>query len=541
MRTEMETETAAQMTAETRRPEIFLTALMLLTLQAFLWTPLFPLQQTASAQNAGEYPNLRAKIDRDIRYETLKLDAKNPMTRARAAEQLRLYAEEEANRPEIVRALDKLQAMLKDPAPVIRAKIAAVIIVAAADPAQRENAYQTLENDAKDAHYYTRLGVVETAELIGPDERLQSLLRYLAENDGDFEVAEAAEQALNALTRPRGNPNNARGFNFFIDFNPFGPPPEQPQAEPETGVGSPEQLALLQDAADRAPDPSALETLARLAAYSDGFQNADGERVPLAQAFLPANEPLLQFLSEKEAPNPLDLRCAAIALSAADAETLPRVAALLESPNDHAREAAAFALMFRAARQPNADRSFADEAGALAFALLDPLPAVRAYAAAGIGIMRAQSYAEDLQAALEDSDPNVQEAARRALETLQSEEEGEQQPAPKLKPLVDLLSNEEEGEETGEEAPSLAFLIAAGPGWTYFSNSSEEAPIQNARIRYRGPVSGEAQTDAEGRARVQNLPEGVYAVQIEAPGYIPVETQLSLQTGAAKIRLHKRY
>ena len=552
----------------------------------------------------------------DIRFEIAKLEAQNPMTRARAMDALWRYTAQEANWAELRKALPKLRALLDDPLPVVRAR-SALTLLRVAPEETREAAYAALEKDAEHPKYHVRLAVVEAAELMGGDERLNALLRRLAE-DEDLDVQEAAQAAINSLNRPRRR-GGAPQIEFVdVDFNPF--MDAEPRAnQTEEAVGSPSELAQARDAVRRVPDPSALETLARLTRYRAGFQTEEGDLVSLAETVAPAVQPLIELLREEEPPRPLDLRYAAIALGCADDEALPFLAASLEYPHAHTREAAAFALMRRGADQrgqPIEERSFAEEAGALAFALTDESPAARAYAAVGIGKMGGETYAEEIVAALSDEDGRTRTAAAVAAAMLGRSEEaveairggmsspnlltraaavsafptaapdglesflGLMEGAPPrllyyavgaasafengqdaLRLFADIAEGEmrqaalaalspSDGsilfplvERIPDEAaePALRLEIAAGAGWTYFSNAQIEIPLADALVTYTGPANGSARTDQRGRLTLENLPQGVYLARIEAEGHLPIEAPIALYKGTARIRLHRHY
>ena len=552
----------------------------------------------------------------DIRFEIAKLEAQNPMTRARSMDALWRYAAQEANWPELRKALPKLQDLLNDPLPVVRAR-SALTLLRLAPEETREAAYKTLEKDAEHPQYHVRLAVVEAAELMGGDERLNALLRRLAEDD-DLDVREAAQAAINSLNRPRQRGGGPQIGQIGFDFNPF-IDVESETSQPEEAVGSPSELAQARDAVRRVPDPSALETLARLTRCRAGFQTEEGGLVSLAETLAPAVQPLIELLREEEPARPLDLRYAAIALGCADDEALPFLAASLEYPHPHTREAAAFALMRRGADQrgqPIEERSFAEEAGALAFALTDESPAARAYAAVGIGKMRGGAYAEEILAALSDEDGRARTAAayaaamlgrseeaaeairggmsspdlltraaavsafpiaapdgleaflrlmegapprllyyavgaasafengQDALQILAGSADGELRQAAlaavsptdgaKLFPLVERIPDE-------EAEPALRLEIAAGAGWTYFSNAQIEIPLADALVSYTGPKNGSARTDSRGRLILENLPPGLYLARVEAEGHLPIEAPITLYKGTARIRLHRHY
>ncbi len=582
----------------------FIPALLVLTLTL-----------TLSAQDAEK----KSGAADDIRFEIAKLEAQNPMTRARAMDALWRYTAQEANWNELRKALPKLKELLGDPLPVVRAR-SALTLLRLAPEETRETAYDTLEKDAEHPKSHVRLAVVEAAELMGGDERLNALLRRLAE-DEDLDVQEAAQAAINSLNRPRrggGGPQVPQLELIDVDFNPFiDAEAETEQTEEE--IGSPSELAQARDAVRRVPDPSALETLARLTRFRGGFQTEEGGLVSLAETIAPAVQPLIQLLREEEPARPLDLRYAAMALGCADEEALPFLAASLEYPHPHTREAAAFALMRRGADQrgrPIEERSFAEEAGALAFALTDESPAARAYAAVGIGKMRGEAYADEIAAALADEDGRTRTAAALAAAMLGRSEEaaaailgGMESPdlltraaavsafptaAPNglesflrlmegapprllyyavgaaaafengqnilqmlaqapdeemrlaaltalspadgaaLFPLVERIPDE-------EAKPALRLEIAAGAGWTYFSNAQIEIPLADALVTYTGPANGSARTDARGRLTLENLPQGVYLARVEAEGHLPIEAPIALYKGAARIRLHRHY
>ncbi len=552
----------------------------------------------------------------DIRFEIAKLEAQNPMTRARSMDALWRYAAQEANWPELRKALPKLQELLNDPLPVVRAR-SALTLLRLAPEETREAAYETLEKDAEHPQYHVRLAVVEAAELMGGDERLNALLRRLAEDD-DLDVREAAQAAINSLNRPRQRGGAPQIGQIGFDFNPF-IDVESETSQPEEAVGTPSELAQARDAVRRVPDPSALETLARLTRYRAGFQTEEGGLVSLAETVAPAVQPLIQLLREEEPARPLDLRYAAIALGCADDEALPFLAASLEYPHPHTREAAAFALMRRGADQhgqPIEERSFAEEAGALAFALTDESPAARAYAAVGIGKMRGDAYAEEILAALSDEDGRARTAAAYAAAMLGRFEEaaeairgGMSSPdlltraaavsafptaapdgleaflrlmegaPPRLlyyavgaagafengQDVLQILAGSADGElrqaalaaasptdgaklfslveriPDEEAEPALRLEIAAGAGWTYFSNAQIEIPLADALVSYTGPKNGSARTDSRGQLILENLPPGLYLARVEAEGHLPIEAPITLYKGTARIRLHRHY
>ena len=554
----------------------------------------------------------------DIRFHLAKLEAQNPMTRARAADALWQFAEQEVNWLEIRKALPKLTALLEDPLPVVRAR-AAILLLRIAEPEDkgadtRKTAYETLEKDAADSRTHVRLGVIEAAELIGPDERLNELIQKLTE-DEDIDVQETAQHLLNRWRRPpRGQGGAPFDVGPLIDFNPFGPPEGDGAAQ----EGSPAELAQARDAAGRVPDPSALETLARLTRYRSGFRTQGGGLVSLEEAVDPAVQPLIEFIRAEKPARPLELRYAAIALGCADEEALPLLAASLEYAQPHTREAAAFALMRRGAdwNGEAADGSFAEEAGALAFALTDESPAARAYAAVGIGKIGAETYAADIEAALSDEDGRTRIAAAYAAallgmtelaeETMRAELNAPDLPtqtaaltafptaAPDgLESLIGLMEGAspallyhavgaavgfERGPEAlrlaadfndaeiqqaallalstsakeaqlyplierapDESAPGLQLEIVAGAGWTYFSYAKAEIPLSDAVVIYMGPENGSGRTDLRGQLTLENLPQGVYFMRVEADGYLPIEAPIALYKGAARIRLHRHY
>ena len=165
------------------------------------------------------------------------------------------------------------------------------------------------------------------------------------------------------------------------------------------------------------PEPDALETLAEMTRFRDGFQLEDGA-VALSEVLSPAVASLLAWLRRDESPPPMQARQAAKILGLAGDDALIALIPALEDPYAHTRIAAAFALLWQSATpsgDPHEDVSNSLAADALVFSLSDESPDVRAIAAVALGKMRASRFIRDLNIALKDADARVVISAAMAL------------------------------------------------------------------------------------------------------------------------------
>ncbi|GIX06910.1 MAG: hypothetical protein KatS3mg115_1313 [Candidatus Poribacteria bacterium] len=155
------------------------------------WIGLFLL---AFGWNAGAQSDLDS-VRREIEFEARRLDAGNPMTRARATDLLRHHARDPRTHPWIRPHLPKLRELLNDPVEVVRWN-AAVALLRVGGDAEAEAAFEVLSQDAKRPEYDVRIGVVETLAELREWPQARSLLQELSRSDPDDQVREAARLVL---------------------------------------------------------------------------------------------------------------------------------------------------------------------------------------------------------------------------------------------------------------------------------------------------------------------------------------------------------
>ncbi|MBM3213870.1 hypothetical protein FJZ36_03020 [Candidatus Poribacteria bacterium] len=361
--------------------------------------------------------------ERAVTFQTARLTADNPFTRASATDELRRLSAVEANREALRGAVAALKPLLQDPQPVVRWN-AAVVVARVGDDAAAQAAHAALERDTRDDLYSVRIGAVEALGELGTP-RAHELLTTVAETDDDEEVVDAARTQLGP---PPGRGNA---------FDAFGGAPEGPDQQDRAGgfwmLGAGDEdsespasaLSRARDAAARAPAPDALATLADVSRFRGGFVT-DEETVSLPDAFRPAVLPIMRMLRAGSPLSPMDARNAAWALGVSG--SLPMLIAALEDPLDATREAAAAALLVAVTDVSGvgrADAGTAEVADALVFSLSDPSEPVRRIAALTLGKVRSERHRRDLHMALDDKSPRVRAAAAWALAQMPPSDERE--------------------------------------------------------------------------------------------------------------------
>jgi HEAT repeat protein len=405
---------------------------------------------------------------RVIEFESLRLRAENPFTRAQASDTLRKLANDKANAPHLRETLRARKHLLDDPRPIVRWNIA-VAIIRVGDMPEAEDAYRVFERDVRDTLYSTSIGAVE---MLGElrTERSREILRAAAASSPDDDVRDAAQGAL--APRNEGFGGDGDGFDFAPsrrnDDNATTAERERSPAE---------RLAQARFAVENLPSSSALATLADLTRYRGGFV-LENERTTWSELVGPVALRLMRFLRQENPPSPMDVRNAARIIGVGGDAVTPTLIAALEDPLPHVREAAAFALLVSVttAEGRPVDPVPPDVPGAVVFSLADESPKVRRYAAVLLGRTGATDYRRDLTMALSDPDRRVRVAAGRALMELGESPERTQamaalrtalretpegQKADILEALGETLGADELRAFVRSDSPQLAYAAAA--------------------------------------------------------------------------------
>ena len=359
-------------------------------------------------------------VGRAVNFQLARLTARNPMTRARASDELRVYAARSDGAEHVREELDAIQPLLDDALPVVRWN-AAVIVATLGDEGQAAQAYDVLRSDAASEDYAIRLGLVDALAQIGPAPEVIALLEGLAQNDADEEVRGVAEEALWDIERapPEEEPDDW-GFDpveFFGGADDDGDGEEGREALFLTGQQAADRIASV---AKRFPQVDAIETASQLTNWRRDI-DVDGDRRPVAEFLAPGVPRLVEFIRSDPAPPARYLRHAARVLGVSGDEAFEALVVALEDERAHTREAAAFGLLWSITTQDgwlNEESRFRDAASALVFSLTDETPAVRAHAASALGLAGLPEYGRDLAFALDDEDVRASLAAAHALVSL---------------------------------------------------------------------------------------------------------------------------
>ncbi|MBT3268716.1 hypothetical protein HN371_16295 [Candidatus Poribacteria bacterium] len=362
-------------------------------------------------------------VGRAVNFQLSRMTALNPMTRARASDELRAYAARPDGAEHVRGKLDQILPLLEDALPVVRWN-AAVMTATLGDSEQAALAYDVLHADAASEDYSIRLGLVDAVTAIGPTPEVIALLEDLAQNDDDEEVRGVAEEALWNIERapPEESPDDDWGFDP-VEFFGGGDDDE------DGGDGEPREVMLTgQQAADRIasvvrrfPQLDAIETASQLTNWRRDM-DFDGDRRPVSEFLAPGVPRLVEFIRSEPAPPARYLRYAARVLGVAGDEAFEALVVALEDERGYTREAAAFGLLWSITTQDgrlDEESRYRDAAAALVFSLTDEVPAVRAHAAVALGRAALPTYGRDLAFALEDEDCRVSLAAAQALTSLE--------------------------------------------------------------------------------------------------------------------------
>lgn len=373
----------------------------------------------ATAQDEAE------DVGRAINFELARVAARNPMVRARASDELRVYAGKPAGADHLRAKLEDVLPLLADALPVVRWN-AAVIVALLGNEAQATGAYDVLRADAQSDDYAIRLGLVEAASQIGPTPEVIALLEGLAQNDADDEVRSVAKEALWDIERAPptdDEPDDDWGFDP-AEF--FGVANDDAEESDDEGIRAP--LLTGQQAADRIasevarfPELDAMLAVSQLTSWRRDL-DFDGERRPVAEFIAPGVPRLVEFIRRDPAPPGLYLRIAARVLAVAGDDAFDALVVALEDERPYTRDAAAFGLLWSITTRDgrlDEESRYRDAAAALVFSLTDEQPAVRAHAAVALGRAGLSAYARDLEFALRDPDTRVSLAAAQALLALE--------------------------------------------------------------------------------------------------------------------------
>jgi len=275
-------------------------------------------------------------LGRAVNFELQRIRAQNPMTRARASDELRMYARRADAAEHLRDSVAVIVPLLEDPLPVVRGN-AAVIVALLGDEAQASRAYEALREDARSDNYAIRVGVARAAAYIGPTPEVIALLEDLAQNDEDEEVRIVAEDALSDAERPPPEEQSDDDWGFDeVEF--FGGAADEDGAEEQDDEGDDPVSAWLtgQELADRLtslvrrfPEYDAIEAVAQLTNRRRDVE-IDGEEMPVGELLAPGVPRLMELVRSDPPPPPVVLRYAARVLGVSGDEAFDGLVVALE-------------------------------------------------------------------------------------------------------------------------------------------------------------------------------------------------------------------